>query len=81
MQNFFTCVKEAVKVPVSRKKGWLLRLKNKPTDNIFKAKPLVSLFCLPVMLRSNNAINVAQWYVVQGSDTTMRPVAASLPGQ
>jgi len=58
-----------------------LRLKNKPADNIFKAKPLVSLFCLPVMSGAYIAINVAQWYVVQGSDTTMKPIAASLPGQ
>ena len=28
-----------------------------------------------------NVIKVPQWYVVQVSDTTMMPIAASLPGQ
>ena len=28
-----------------------------------------------------NAIKAPQWYTVQGSDTTMLPIAASLPGQ
>ena len=27
-----------------------------------------------------NAIKDPQWYAVQGSDTTMMPIAASLPG-
>ena len=31
--------------------------------------------------KTDNIIKDPHWYVVQGSDTTMMPIAASLPGQ
>ena len=37
----------------------------------------------PLLLcgKTDNIIKDPHWYVVQGSDTTMTPIAASLPGQ
>ena len=36
---------------------------------------------LPLCVKNYNTIKDPHWYNVQGSDTTMMPIAASLPGQ
>ena len=43
-----------------------------PVQAVWPAVSTISIY---------NTIKDPQWYVVQGSDTTMMPIAASLPGQ
>ena len=46
-----------------------------------KAKQYLNCWSGEVQTLFHNAIKDPQWYAVQGSDTTMMPIAASLPGQ
>ena len=50
-------------------------LANTKYNMLKRRQQLVSPCC------QQNAIKDPHWYVVQGSDTTMMPIAASLPGQ